>query len=154
MQRSRRVDPYPWTWEVPTAVALALVFVLVVGVHVGRAMANLLAGTGWLWPESSELFRSLWAVLAGDSSAGLSVSAGAATSFASAHETWLWVVLTELVLLIVSTMALLVVLRRWGPGRMRGMATSAEAMQLLGARRLRRHRRIVRPDKYGPGRAA
>jgi hypothetical protein len=40
-------------------------------------------------------------------------------------------------------------LDRWGPARLRGMATAAEAESLLGRSRLRRHARVIRPDLYG-----
>jgi len=39
--------------------------------------------------------------------------------------------------------------QRWGPGRMRGMATAAEAEKILGVTRLRKVAGIVRPDLYG-----
>ena len=44
--------------------------------------------------------------------------------------------------------------QRWGPGRMRGMATAAEAEKLLGVTRLRKVGGIVRPDLYGKHAAA
>ena len=40
-------------------------------------------------------------------------------------------------------------LRRFGPGRVRGMATRSEAESLLGLRRLRTVAPVVRPDLYG-----
>ena len=51
-QQSRRHDPYPWTWEVPVGVVLVILLVLVCGVHLGRAIANVLAGAGWAFPET------------------------------------------------------------------------------------------------------
>ena len=71
MQRSRRNDPYPFTWEIPAAIIASVLLVLVLGVHIGRAGANLLAGAGWGWPDQKELFRSLQGILGGDSGAGL-----------------------------------------------------------------------------------
>ena len=62
-QRARRRDPYPWTWEVPVGVVLVILLVLVCGVHLGRAIANVLAGAGWAFPGRVELFRSLPGVL-------------------------------------------------------------------------------------------
>ena len=44
-QRSRRQDPYPWTWEMPLAVILAVLVLISFGVHLGRAIANVLAGS-------------------------------------------------------------------------------------------------------------
>ena len=53
----------------------------------------------------------------------------------------------QLVLLLAATIAATVWgLRRWGPGRMHGMASAAEAEQLLGISRLRRVAPIIRPD--------
>ena len=46
-QQSRRHDPYPWTWEIPLGIALVILMVLVCGVHLGRGIANVLAGAGW-----------------------------------------------------------------------------------------------------------
>jgi hypothetical protein len=57
----------------------------------------------------------------------------------------------ELRLILLAATVLLIKLGsdRWGPGRTRGVATGAEAEQLLGVARLRRSRKIVRPDLYG-----
>jgi len=38
--------------------------------------------------------------------------------------------------------------RRWGPGRMKGMASPGEAEQVLGLTRLRRNAPLIRPDLY------
>jgi hypothetical protein len=75
-QQSRRHDPYPWTWEIPVGVALVILLVLVCGVHLGRGIANVLAGAGWAFPGRVELFRSLPAVLRGDAGSGLVTSTG------------------------------------------------------------------------------
>ena len=50
-QRSRRQDPYPWTWEMPLAVILAVLVLISFGVHLGRAIANVLAGCDWRFPS-------------------------------------------------------------------------------------------------------
>jgi hypothetical protein len=60
-----------------------------------------------------------------------------------------WTVVTEVMLLAVCAFALKMILDRWGPGRMRGMASRGEAERLLGATRLRKVRCVVRPDLYG-----
>jgi hypothetical protein len=70
-QQARRRDPYPWTWEVPAGVVVMILLVLVCGIHLGRAIANVLAGAGWALPGRIELFRSLPEVLLGDAGAGL-----------------------------------------------------------------------------------
>lgn len=55
---------------------------------------------------------------------------------------------TELALLAVTAWASTIAYARWGPGRVRGMATKTEAEELLGLRRLRKNRAVVRPDLY------
>src|SRR5215210_3405695 len=145
-QRSRRHDPYPWTWEIPTGVVIAILLVTVCGVHLGRAIANVVAGAEWVFPERVDFFKSLPAVLQGDARAGIhDIDGGIASSTAL----WTYVAATELILLIGCAVLLKMVLDRWGPGRMRGMASSAEAERLLGVRRLRRVRVVIRPDLYG-----
>ena len=145
-QRSRRHAPYPWTWEIPTCVIVAILLVMVCGIHLGRAIANLVAGAGWVVPERADLFSSLPAVLKGDAGAGIH---GLDGSIASSTALWTYIAATELILLIACAVLLKMVLDRWGPARMSGMASSAEAERLLGIRRLRRVRAVIRPDLYG-----
>jgi hypothetical protein len=145
-QQSRRHDPYPWTWEIPLGVALVILIVLVCGVHLGRGIANVLAGAGWAFPTRVELFRSLPAVLRGDAAAGLD---GLNGSISSPSAVWTWVVATEVMLLAVSVLVLKLVVDRRGPGRLRGVASRGEAERLLGVTRLRKARSVVRPDLYG-----
>ena len=47
-----------WTWEIPLGVVLVILMVLVCGVHLGRGIANVLAGAGWAFPTRVELLRS------------------------------------------------------------------------------------------------
>lgn len=149
LQTDRRNDPYPLTWEVPVGVVTSGMVIAAFGIHLGRGIANLLAGSGWTWPSGRSLLRSLAAVLAGDSSAGLTTppatpaSAGAVTG---------WIIATEILLLAAAGIAALLALRRWGPGRMRGMATPAQAEATLGKSRLHRIQGIIRPDLYPPSR--
>ena len=144
-QRSRRHDQYPWTWEIPLAVILAVLVVISFGVHLGRAVANLDAGSDWRFPNRVDLFSSLPAVLRGDAAAGL---VDLDRPVASPSTLLMCIGATELILLAVTVLLLKWGLDRWGPGRMRGVATAGEAERLLGVTRLRRNRRIVRPDLY------
>jgi hypothetical protein len=148
-QQSRRHDPYPWTWEIPLSIVLVILMVLACGVHLGRGIANVMAGAGWTFPGRVELFRSLPAVLGGDARAGLD---GLNGPMSSPSAVWTWVVVTEVMLLAVSVFVLKLVLDRWGPGRLRGMASRGEAERLLGVTRLRKVRSVVRPDLYGKNR--
>ena len=146
MQRARRNDPYPFTWEIPAAIIAGVLLVLALGIHIGRASANLLAGAGWGWPVSEELFRSLPAVLGGNSGAGLP---GAFRGGAVQSALWTSIGITELLLLVLLAWSLKIGLDRWGPHRVQGMATRAEAEQMLGRSRLRKASAVVRPDLYG-----
>jgi hypothetical protein len=148
-QQSRRHDPYPWTWGIPLGIVLVILMVLVCGVHLGRGIANVWAGAGWAFPRRVELFRSLPAVLGGDAGAGLD---GLNGSVSSPSAGWTWVVTTEALLLAVSVLLLKLVVDRWGPGRLRGVASRGEAERLLRVTHLRKARSVVRPDLYGKDR--
>jgi len=80
-QQLRRRDPYPWAWEIPLGTVLVILMVMVCGVHLGRGLANVLAGAGWTLPRRVELFRSLPAVLGGDAAAGLDGLNGSVSAF-------------------------------------------------------------------------
>ncbi|MCA0306323.1 MAG: hypothetical protein LCH87_02960 [Actinobacteria bacterium] len=141
-QADRRRDPYPFTWEIPVGILTGWVLLASLGIHAARAVANWTAGAGWTWPEGKNLFTSLPRVLAGDPAAGLTLhdpAAGTAALYG-------WIVTVQVVLLAATITATIWGLRRWGPGRMHGMASAAEAEQLLGISRLRRVAPIIRPD--------
>src|SRR5215217_2049129 len=70
-QRSRRQDPYPWTFEMPLGIVAAVLVLISFGVHLGRAVANVLAGCDWRFTGRVDLFSSLPAVLRGAAGAGL-----------------------------------------------------------------------------------
>lgn len=146
MQQMRRRDPYPVTWEVPAGIVLAVVVLAVLGLHVGRGVANLLAGGWWGFPDRGRLFVSLPALLGGNPGAGLPRVEG---PVASGSLLWTCVIVVEAMLLIGSLAGLKLGLRRCGPNRVQGLASRVEAERLLGRARLRRHSRIVRPDLYG-----
>ena len=162
MQRERRRDPYPWTWEIPTAVILATLFVIIIGIQLGRSAANLLAGAGWTWPDANAgafpspigtaFWTSLPGVLTGHADAGL--PSPTPDGLAGRGLVWTGLALTEIALLTATIWVGVYAYQRWGPGRMRGMATSAEAEKLLGVTRLRKVAGIVRPDLYGKHAAA
>lgn len=145
MQQDRLSNPHPWTYEIPLAIVLLLVLVTVLGVHAGRAVANLAAGGGWGWPPATELFTSLPALWRGDAAAGLT-DPGVVASPPSLRT---WVLLTQALNLVALLSLSVVAYRRWGSGRLRGMANRSEAAMLLGLPRLRKHRAVIRPDLYG-----
>ncbi|WP_295701590.1 hypothetical protein [Lapillicoccus sp.] len=149
MQGERRRNPYPFTWEIPLAVLVAVVLLAVLGVHAGRAAANLVAGAGLTLPPRAELFTSVVAVMRGDAGAGLTGAQVPAARLAGAVAVKVWVAVVETLLLALMLWAGKVGLDRWGPGRIQGMATREEAERLLGRSRLRRMSAVVRPDLYG-----
>jgi hypothetical protein len=144
-QRSRRHDPYPATWEIPLATVIAILVLMIFGAHLGRAIANVVAGSDWRFPKRVDLFSSLPDVLRGDATAGL---IDLDWPVASPSSVLTCIAATELILLAATIVLLKLGLDRWGPGRMRGVATAGEAERLLGVTRLRHSRRIVRPDLY------
>lgn len=146
-QVDRRRDPYPYTWEIPLGVLTTLLLLAGLGAHLGRAIANWIAGAGWTWPAGKALFASLPDLLAGDYSAGLTL----AHQGAGPGAVYGWITAVEVLLLAGMTAATWWALRRWGPGRMKGMATAGEAEQVLGLTRLRVVAGIIRPDLHPPG---
>jgi hypothetical protein len=145
LQQARRANPYPWTWEIPVAGIVAVLLVMVIAVHAARTVANAAAGGGWQFTPPAALFRSLPGLLAGDATAGL---AGTPDHHAGAQALWVWTGVAEAVVLAALIGLLRGVLRRWGPGRVHGMASPGEADRLLGQARLRRNAAVIRPDLH------
>ncbi|MGV8967701.1 MAG: hypothetical protein ACOH2F_15655 [Cellulomonas sp.] len=145
MQRSRRTTPYPFTWEIPVGTLLAVLLTLVLGLQAGRSLANLVAGNGWVFVDRLALFTTLGPLLSGQADAGLP----AAIRPASAVLLWTCIAIVELFVIVAIGWAVKFGLDRWGPARLRGMATAAQAEALLGRTRLRRHAKVIRPDLYG-----
>lgn len=154
-QRDRRRDPYPWTWEPPTAVTAVLVVLVVLGVHVGRFLANLLAGAGPTWPAaandgatpglvSAAFWTSAPSVAFGDAGAGLAQPPG--TELAGVALTRGSVAVVETLAVAVVVTCTVAALNRWGPNRLRGMANAADVPGLLGTLRLARNAHVLRPD--------
>lgn len=146
MQRSRRVNPHPTTWEIPLAAVVVVVLLFILGVHAGRAGANLIAGAGLHLPPREELFVSTFTVIRGDAGAGL---VPRPDHVAGATATRIWIGIVEALNLAFMLWASKIAWDRWGPSRVHGMATRAEAEKLLGRSRLRRNAAVIRPDLYG-----
>ena len=150
MQRERIEDHYPWTWEIPSAVACAIIVLGVVVCQLGRSLANWLVGAGWRWPPVVQFVTSVPGLLAGDAASGLSD----VHPVASPWVLWAWLSVTCLLTTTLLTVTGVWAWHRWGPARMRGMATVAEAHELLGEDRLWKVRHVVRPDLYPARRGA
>ncbi|CAN5270855.1 hypothetical protein BH11ACT1_BH11ACT1_14050 [soil metagenome] len=145
MQRSRRTNPYPYTWEIPVGVLVAVLLALVLAVQTGRSVANLAAGNGWVLVDRAAMVTTVGPVLGGNAGAGLPAVAHPAAP----ELLWTWVAFVSLLVVVALGWAVKAGLDRWGPLRLRGMATAAEAESLLGRTRLRRHAKVIRPDLYG-----
>lgn len=140
----REAEQYPFTWELPLLFAGCGVLIVAISVQIGRALANLTVGTGWLWPPGERFFSSLLGILAGDGAAGLVGVQHAASGW----HLLVWVTASVSVALVLGVLALVAANRRWGSGAVRGTASAGEAREVLGEQRLRRHRRVIRPDLY------
>ena len=161
MQRERLKTPYPWTWEIPAAVTFVVLLGIVVGIQAGRTLANLVAGAGMTWPAADSAiggasFPRRSGQRSGPACPGSSPETPppacpprCPTELAPPWLVWAAVAGIELVFLSLTTWIGVKCYTRWGPGRMRGMASAAEAEQLLGLSRLRRVSALVRPDIYG-----
>lgn len=149
LQTERRRNPYPLTWEIPVGAATLTLVLAALVVQLGRSLAHFGVGAGWAWPRGRTLFTSIPAVLAGQTTAGLQPTPAVAATPSAVTG---WIITVELVLLTIAVITAVVALRRWGPERLRGMATPAQARDTLGPVRLRRVRSIIRPDLYPPPR--
>jgi hypothetical protein len=145
-QAERRRDPYPFTWEIPVGILATWLLLAGLATHTGRAIANWTAGAGWTWPAGRALFASLPDLLTGDPTAGLTLHHPPASPAA----VYGWIITVQILLAATIISTTVWALRRWGPGRMKGMASPEDAEQILGISRLRKVAPILRPDLHPP----
>jgi len=146
MQQSRRTTPYPYTWEIPLTATITVILTLVLSAHTARTLANVVAGAGWDFTPQAELFTALPDILGGDARAGLDPGVSASPGLL-----YTCLVVVEFVTVMLIGWSVIAGMRQWGPARVRGMATRAEADTLLGVGRLRRVAPVVRPDLHRKG---
>ena len=142
----RRREAYPWSFEIAVGAGLGALLILAVGVHLGRGVACLLCGAGWVFPAVTDLFTSAPGVISGDPAAGLRAVPSPAPA---GRLLAISVAGAELAMTVAAAPVLRLVWTRWGPGRLPGTASRAEAALLLGLGRLRRSAAVIRPDLYG-----
>ncbi|MEP7194225.1 MAG: conjugal transfer protein [Actinomycetota bacterium] len=146
--RRERRDPLPLTWELPAAATLAWVAVAATLLPAARGAATWLTGAGWVWPkQGTGLTVSLAGLLTGHPGAGLTTAD--ATRLPASGVVYLLVVLAEVAWLILSLLAAGIWWRTWGPGTHEGLADRFEVEKVLGRSRIRRDRKVIRPDLYG-----
>ena len=75
---------------------------------------------------------------------------GSLAAAAGASPVVLWTVtaVAEVAAIVAVAWAIRWAMHRWGPGRIQGMATAADAEKLLGRSRLRKAAPIIRPDLH------
>jgi len=141
----RRPDPLPWGWEIPAAGGLAWLCLAAGALLVAQAAASWVSGHGWLWPDSARLFPALGGLITGHVGAGIEPPDGLPSPVLVA----VLVVVFQVALIAVTGWAGWWFWSSVGPGRRHGMANRAEAETILGVGRLRRVRKLIRPDLYG-----
>ena len=118
---------------------------------VGQGVASELFGGGFVWPRGS-LLVSIGGLLTGRPGRGVAVTSVAEL----ASSAWVYALITtvELVALAAAVWLAVVWWRLLGPGALQGMASRSEVARVLGLSNLRRRRKVIRPDLFGPGRGA
>jgi type IV secretion system protein VirD4 len=146
--RRARADVRSLTWELPAAgVAVWLLAALLV-LPFGQGVASLLFGGGWVWPRGcSALLWSIGGLATGDPGRGLAT--GQVGQLPGAGVVYVLVVVGEVLLVAVAIGVGVLWWRHLGPGVWPGMADRFEVEMVLGRSRLRRARKLIRPDLYG-----
>lgn len=140
MRDIQHEEGYAWTWEPAAAVALLVVVSAWLSVQTGRSVALFLTGQGWWWPSDQATISSTWGVIAGDVYAGLQLSGESGPILA-------WIL--ALVMLANLGYAIgFITVRIVATQKDKGWASRAHAEELLGITRLRKTRKIIRPDLY------
>jgi len=151
MSRHRAPDPQPIgrSSELALLALVAALGVLAVAACAGLGAAAAWFGGGWVWPPDTEhLITTMAGLLSGRPGQGL--PAADEPRVPGPVPVYACTAVAEVLTLTVAVGVAVVVGRFAGPGdARRGMATRGEAAQVLGVRRLRRARAIIRPDLYG-----
>lgn len=126
-------------------VAVFTLLLIGAGVHLGRSIAYVVCGAGWVFPDRGDVVTGLPGVLSGDPTAGLHLAPNPSPT---TGVLWTSIVAVELLLMLVMASTIRLCLTRWGPGGMPGTASCGEVASLLGTGRLRQSAPVIRPDLY------
>ncbi|CCG02429.1 type IV secretory system conjugative DNA transfer family protein [Blastococcus saxobsidens] len=138
-----RADVGPASWEVPAAAVLAWLAAAALLLPVGRGVAAVLAGGGWVWPtDGAALAASVGGLLVGDPDTGLDATRAAALPGTPA----VYAVITVLLVAFLGVSGGAFWAGRRFLGTPTGMADRSQVEQVLGRSRLRRAAAVVRPD--------
>ena len=141
MNDTQHQDGYPWTWEPAALTGILLLTLGILAVQIGRTTALLITGAGLLWPTNQHLVTSIAGIIGGDTTAGIPSYVEAP---APMWLVWMMAALSATVIYGATGWAVW----RLRGGTVKGMATTDQAHHLLGLRRLRQTRSIIRPDLY------
>ena len=149
---ARRRDPQPLThgWELPLLVLIVAMAGFGTAALVGQATAVALTGRGWVWPSGEGAApRAVAGLLTGRPGVGL--PAAEAGRLPAGWLVYLGVGIAE-VLMVALTAGVALFARRWflPNDPRRGLASRAQAAEVLGVRRLGRERAVLRPDLFPP----
>jgi hypothetical protein len=148
----QRRDPAPVgrAGEVALCVVVGVLLVVVFAALAGLGVASAVFGGGWVWPHGTEQIRNaLGGLLNGHPGRGLPAHAAARVSGRTA--VYAVVAACEVMAAVLIIIAVTWSARWCRPGDpRRGMAARREVRKVLGAQRVRRARRLIRPDLFPP----
>jgi hypothetical protein len=147
-QRNRDRQPIGRGGEIALVALILIVFSLALAALAGLGFAAALVGGGWVWPHGSQTIgHVVGGLLTGHHGNGLPPQL--ARRVPGAGAVYVCVIAAELLLITLASGGGVVYARYRRPGDARGgMATRAEAEQVLGVSRLRRAKTIIRPDLH------
>lgn len=150
--RPRDPQPVSRPGELALAALGGVLVVLMLAALTGLGAAAAVFGGGWVWPpDTASMIATAGGLLSGHPGDGL--PAAAAASVPGPAAVYSGVAIAEIVTVVLGVTVGVVIASYAQPGdTRRGMATRTEAARVLGVRRLRTSRRIIRPDLYGPAR--
>jgi hypothetical protein len=145
--RGRHRDPQPLNrqGELALVVLAGVIYVLGWAAIAGLGLAAAAFGGGWFVPGGDRSVAVLIGLLSGHPGRGLPADLAARVPGPVAVYTCVGLVETVVVVAAIGMGVLIARYRRPGDAR-RGMATRREAAQVLGLRRLRAARAVIRPD--------
>jgi len=155
MERSRRErfgsQPPPMTWEPPLLVCLLGGFLVVMTPLLVQALVGLLLAGDFAWP-TGHISAALAGLARGRFGGGLEP----ALASALLPDPVMWAATAVAEMLVLGSLVVFVLWARelLGVGSRRGLATSAQAAEALGVRRLRKNAAVVRPDLYARSHAS
>jgi type IV secretion system protein VirD4 len=148
--RRQAPQPIAHTWEVAVLALTGIATTVGAAALAGQAAVVAVTGGGWVWPAGSHAAtRAVAGLASGRPGAGLTAEQAQRLPAG-------WVVYAGVGAGEVTAVALLVAAalfgrRWWRPNDpSQGMATRGQAAAVLGVRRLRSARSILRPDLYPP----